>query len=198
MNVKPNMHYAIWLKVMKGQPAMLKPWAGYAFRFASLQFCQPTQILDGVGSYKYGARYNATGSFKAAYHSLTKATAVAESDANAAHYGLERDKLRPRLLVAVECRLQRVLDLTDARVRRSLGVNLEVLRKENWRELRDTRLESRTQALGRAAFDLHAEGMLAPSACAKNGVNLVLFPENILVDSLVRICNADELKHLKH
>jgi len=46
------------------------------------------------------------------------------------------------LLVTIEARLDRVLDLSDAVVRRSLGVTLEELASEDWRKLLNDHRES--------------------------------------------------------
>ena len=50
-------------------------------------------------------------------------------------------------------KLERVLDLTDAGIRRSLGVTLEELASEDWRKLLNAGRESFGQALGRAVAD---------------------------------------------
>ena len=65
----------------------------------------------------------------------------------------------PRLLVAIHLQLNSVLDLTNAAIRRKLGITLEEIREENWRKLQNNRVESLTQSLGRAAFESGAGGM---------------------------------------
>jgi RES domain-containing protein len=172
--------------------------SGNGFRFSGLGYCKPDHIPSGAGSYKVGARWNAIDSFRASYHSLTKAVAVAEVDAHAKFYGFSKETLRPRLLVATEFSLSRVLDLTNAGTRRALDVVLDEIKKEDWRSVQRLGREGFCQGLGRAAFLVGAEALLAPSAQVRTGVNLVYFPENLLPTSRAQICNEAELEKLKY
>jgi RES domain-containing protein len=194
-NMQPDPNYRPWLKLLNAGSKLCKSWKGHGFRFVSLEYCKPDQILSGIGSFKCGARWNAAGSAKACYTSLTKQTAVAESDAHAEYYGFSREQLRPRLLVAVEFRLSRVLDLTQGM---KVGAfNLAQALGEDWRKTNDGGKESLTQAFGRAVFDAGAEALLVPSARVKAGVNLVFFPGNQLRGSVARIVDEENLKLLK-
>jgi hypothetical protein len=65
--------------------------------------------------------------------------------------------------------------------------------EEAWRDVQATGNEAVTQAIGRLAFDLGWEALLVPSAARKNGVNLILFPDNLSVTSIVQIINAGDL-----
>ncbi len=91
----------------------------------------------------------------------------------------------PRLLVAVEARLTRVLDLTHPGIRRALDLTLAELAAEDWRKLLAAGRESLTQVLGRAVADAGGSGLLARSAAVKRGVNVVVFPG---------VCAADHLE----
>ena len=53
--------------------------------------------------------------------------------------------------------------------------------------------EALAQALGRIAFQEGLEGLLVPSAQARKGKNLVMFPENLQKGSSLAIQNADKL-----
>ena len=90
--------------------------------------------------------------------------------------------------------MRRVLDLTDAGVRRLLGVSERRLLDEPWREMQKKGREALTQAVGRLAYEADWEGLLAPSAARKGGVNLVLFPANLKAPgSWLRIVNKADL-----
>src|SRR5258707_24216 len=102
MKTKLNPLYAGWLAKLMQRPELLRPWSGNGFRFVSLAYWKPEQILSGMGSFRNGGRWNAAGSFPAVYCSLTKQTAVLEADAYAVYYGFGREVLRPRLIVAIE------------------------------------------------------------------------------------------------
>jgi len=62
----------------------------------------------------------------------------------------------------------------------------------DWREERANGREALTQAIGRATYEAGYEGLLVPSAAIPNGVNLVVFPENLVGKSILRYINPDE------
>lgn len=73
-------------------------------------------------------------------------------------------------------------------------MRLDELLAEDWRKVNDAGYESQTQAFGRAAHDVRAEGLLAPSARVRGAVNLVYFPESVLGSGKVEILGEDDLK----
>src|SRR5262245_44593937 len=114
--------------------ALAAPWAGELFRSASPRYASKDDIITGAGSKAAGARWNPPGSFHTVYASLDVETALAEALAHFRHYGLPVSKAMPRVMVALEARLQRLLDLTDGPVRRALGVSEDRMLGEPWRE----------------------------------------------------------------
>ncbi len=54
-----------------------------------------------------------------------------------------------------------------------------------------------TQTLGRIVFEEGLEGLLVPSAQARKGKNLLVFPENLQRGSSLTIQNADKLPFLE-
>ena len=129
----------------------------------------------------------------ALYGSTTDATALEESKANDRYSCMVNRS--PRLVVAVEATLHRVLDLTSAAVRRQLGVTVAELMAEDWRKLLEAGRESFTQALGRAAFQAGASGILARSAAAA-GVNGVVFPGNLGKGESLAVVEGEKLRRL--
>ena len=128
------------------------------------------------------------------YGSLDVETAVAEALAHFRHFGLPVSMAMPRVIVALEAKLQRVLDLTDPATRRVLGVSTRRMLDEPWREEQKKGREALTQAVGRTAFEASLQGLLVPSAARRGGVNLVTFPANLdAPKSWLRILNKDEL-----
>ena len=90
----------------------------------------------------------------------------------------------PIVTVAVRTVIHRVLDLTDASTRRSLGLTVADLRAD-WERGQDEYLAGRgpmpaTQLL---ALTAHASGLFAgikyPSARTRFGINLVVFPDRL-------------------
>lgn len=81
-------------------------------------------------SRRWGGRYNAAGEFGAIYVACERATALRELDRRAAKLGISRGQVLPRLLLTLHVRLQNVLDLTDAAVRRAWDAELDDLKHE--------------------------------------------------------------------
>ena len=170
------------------------PWKGEFFRSASPRYANKDDLITGTGSKMAGARWNPPGAFRTVYGSLDVETAVAEALAHFRHFGLPVSKAMPRVIVALEGKLQRVLDLTDAPTRRVLGVSTRRLLDEPWREEQKKKREALTQVIGRLAFEANLEALLVASAARRGGVNLILFPANLdTPKSWLRILNKDEL-----
>ncbi len=153
-----------------------------------------SDIITGAGSKTAGARWNPPTSFYTIYASLDVETAVAEALAYFRYYGLPVSKAMPRVIVALEAKLQRVLDLTDGSVRRVLGVSERRMLDEPWREEQKKGREALTQAIGRLAYEANLEALLVPSAARRGGENLIVFPANLDAPrSSLHIMNKEEL-----
>ncbi|HKB03357.1 MAG TPA: RES domain-containing protein, partial [Gemmataceae bacterium] len=128
------------------------PWAGTLYRSASPRYANRDDLISGVGGKSAGARWNPPNSFRTVYASLEVETALAESLAHFRHFCLPVARALPRVLVALEARARRVLDLSDGAVRRTLGVSDRRLLREPWREENRRRREAMTQAIGRLTY----------------------------------------------
>jgi RES domain-containing protein len=190
--IQPNPRFAGLREIMAAHPEWLMPWAGMFFRFQTIDFPMPKDVLGGAGAYKRGGRWNRPG-IAAIYGSTTDVTALEESKANDRYYGLVTKT--PRLVVAVDTHLVGILDLTSAAIRRSLGVTLNELAEEDWRKLMEAGRESLSQALGRAAAAAGASGLLARSAAIRKGINVVAFPKAHR-DDRMEIVEGDKLVRL--
>ena len=192
IKLRTNPRFAELRALLASKPELLQPWSGTLFRFQTVEFPKPEDVLSGAGAKQRGGRWNPRG-VAALYGSTTDATALEESKANDQYAGIVNRS--PRLVVAVEARLARVLDFTSASVRRQLGVTLTELRAEDWRKLLESGRESFTQALGRAAFQTGASGILARSAAAA-GVNAVVFPGNLGLGEGLAVVEEEKLRQL--
>jgi len=164
------------------------------YRSASPRYATRDDLLAGAGSKSAGARWNPPKSFRTVYASLDIETALAEALAHFKHYNLPVAKAMPRVIVALEARLRRVLDLSDGAVRHALSVSQRRLLSEPWREENKRGREALTQALGRLAYEADLEGLLVPSAARRQGRNLVIFPANLDVpQSWLRLVNKAQL-----
>lgn len=171
--LEPNFHYAEFCRVLTAHPEWLQPWTGTLFRFQTINFPTASDILSGAGAKVRGGRWNPPG-LAAVYGSSTDTTALEECKAHDRYYGVVTKG--PRVLVAVEAKLIRMLDLTLADIRRALDITLKELAAEDWRKLMQARRESQSQALGRAAAAIGASGLLARSSVVSKGINGVIFP----------------------
>lgn len=161
------------------------------FRCAEPTYATKDDLLTGEGSRINGGRWNPPSSFATVYTAFSDATALAEAKANHLYYGLDPADALPRVIVAVNIRLARVLDLTDGVIRKSLAVSGTKMRNDDWRTLNRRGAESLTQAIGRAAYQSGLEALIVP-AC-DGGKNLVWFPGNMRRASTATIRNAYKL-----
>jgi RES domain-containing protein len=161
-----------------------KPWSGVVFRSTTPEYATSADLLSGEGSRVHGGRWNRAGSFAAVYASLDAETAMAEALAHVRYYRIPEAAAMPRVFVALEVRLASTLDLFDARVAESLGLRVD-RPAEDWRAPRSR--PAFTQLLGSAAESTGLEGILVPSAARAGGVNLVVFPHNLLRGSVMRV-----------
>lgn len=167
-------------------------WSGIFFRFQTLEYPAAKDILSGRGAAIHGGRWNLPG-IHALYGSTTDSTALEECKANDRYYGLVTKS--PRLVVAVECRLQRMLDLTKPALRRKLGFTLAELAAEDWRRLLTKGRESLSMVIGRSIVEAGGSGLIAPSAAVKRGVNIVVFPGACRGDQL-HVVESEKLEKL--
>lgn len=197
MEVAAHPRFGQIRKSLRAAPELFQPWKGAAYRATTLEYAKPENILLGRGSFFYGGRWNAIGSFHAVYGSTEDTVAVVESRATADYAHLPLPFRTPRLLVAIELSLQRVIDLTSVEVRQALGLTLEEFQLEDWRKMQDEGRESLTQAIGRAVFAQGGEGLLAPSARIPAGVNIAFFPQNQDAASRVKVLEAEKLERVR-
>jgi RES domain-containing protein len=130
----------------------------------------------------------------AVYASLDLLTATSEAYQNFIAYNLPLSSIRPRVMAGAKVNLTRVLDITDASIRRELGFTRADLVHEDWREIQASGEESWTQAIGRGCYLSGLEGILVPSARQPKGKNIVMFPTNFKSRSTLRMIAAEDLE----
>ncbi len=197
MNVRAHRAFAALQRQFAKSGALLQPWRGAAYRVTTLDYPNEQSILSGAGSWRWGGRWNAPGSFRAVYGSTSDLVAVAESRATAEYAGIPHVFRTPRLLVAIEFDLARVLDLTVPKNQVALGISSEELDQEDWRKIQAEGDESLTQAIGRAAFESGANALLVPSAKVPNGINVAYFPENQSAPGEASVCESGQLDQIR-
>jgi len=118
---------------------------------------------------------------------------MAEALANFRYYGWDIADAMPRLFVAIDASLERVLDLTDRSIRQRLGVSMQRILADDWRKLQHAGTISLTQMIGQAIATVGMDGLLTPCACDPAKTNLVWFPKNLDDNAKIVIRRADEL-----
>ena len=168
------------------------PFAGTVYRSCTPQFASESDLLNGEGSKRFGARWNPAG-VAVVYASITPETAMAETLAHHRYYGILVEDAMPRTFVALVVKLKAVLDLRQSSVRQRLHVALDSVLTVDWRkEVLAGRMPV-TQAIGQAAFHVGLEALIVPSAADLQGSNLLVFPANLPRGNGIRVMNADRL-----
>ena len=148
-------------------------------RSVTPEYASAKDFITGAGAQMNGARWNAIGTFRAVYGSMTSTLAMQESLAKFHRFGIPEAKAMPRLFRAISVRLSCVLDLTEGSVRQALRVSRKRMVDDAWWKAQGEGKESLTQAIGRAAYEAGLEGIVVPSAADKDGKNIVVFPDNL-------------------
>ena len=169
------------------------PFEATVYRSCTPRFATRSDLFSGEGSRRHGGRWNPKG-VAVVYTSLTLETALAETLAQNRYYGIPPENAMPRLFVAMNVKLGKVLNLGEGSVRQHLRVSLERILGTDWREEAQAGQMPITQALGQASLEIGLEGLLVPSAAAAPiGQNLLIFPENLSPDSSLQLINANQL-----
>jgi RES domain-containing protein len=129
------------------------------------------------------------------YASFTPETAMAETLAHNRYYGIAIEDAMPRTFVAMEVNLQAVIDFRSGRVRQRIRVSQERMLHVDWRREARAGREPISQTIGRAAFEIAAEGMIVPSAADPSGHNLLVLPGNLRPGSAIRVLHPDRLRN---
>ncbi|MHC4445088.1 MAG: RES family NAD+ phosphorylase [Planctomycetota bacterium] len=170
-----------------------RKWSGRIYRATTPKYGKEKDLVSGAGAKYAGARWSPKGGFPAVYGSLTPETALAEVLAYYRRAGIPVVEAMPRILVAMEIKLKRVLDLSDGEVRNRLRISLDRMMSEDWRKIQDSDREALTQAIARAAREAGFEALLTPSATDDKGMNLVIFQGKLLRGSRVEALKATKL-----
>jgi RES domain-containing protein len=154
-------------------------FAGDLFRFINPTFSKPADIVSGKGAWHAAGRWNLAKSAALSYSSTTPETALAEALAHVKYFSLPVATALPRVLVALNLKVTRALDLRDGKVRQILRIAEAMIQGLDWRAKNQHREEALTQAWGRAFLAAGLEAVIVPSAADARGTNVLVFPENL-------------------
>ncbi len=133
MKLVTNPQYDHFVAELRKTKRRFSKWNGIAFRAAHLEFIRVVKLLDGKGSFKFGGRWSAPGTFPAVNLSLTQDAALGESNSHFTYYKLPLADLRPQAIVGVRLRLEKVIDLIHPKgLGKQPWVHLDELLAEDW------------------------------------------------------------------
>src|SRR5438132_820791 len=122
---------------LKNRLARLLPsatvFAAIGYRSSTPKYATESDLLTGEGSKRKGGRWNPIG-IAVVYAALTPETAMAETRAHNRYYGISVEEAMPRTFVAIEAKLDVVLDFRQGGVRRLLQVSEERTLTVDWRK----------------------------------------------------------------
>lgn len=165
-------------EILKSLPTM--PFEGTLYRIIDAKYS--ATALSAIGSTFDGGRYNPRRSYEALYLSFSETTALAEVHGySATTPDLTKMKGPPKMILSVDCKIERVLDLTDVATQKLLETNLTELNAD-WRFDHITYgKNSVSQRLGNASFHLGTiQALKVRSARDAAFNNIVIFPERLV------------------
>ena len=188
----PHPQFKDFLIALQRLGPPVTTFEGTLFRAPDPLYANTRDLLTGHGSRQFGGRWNSPG-IATVYLAQSVEGAIAESLGLAGTYGFDPAKRLPLTLVAIDARLHAIVDFTDARLRKAVGITLNAVNSCEWRLENAAGSEALTQALGRAVYELGAEGILVPSAVKRAFRNLNVFPENLRNPRQVTIRSSERL-----
>ncbi len=181
MVIKPHPDFAEFREAIAALSKKGKLFSGVCYRCTEPQFAD--QIISGLGSQLYGARFTPKGSFPTVYLCESIEAALREYLARGRRLKLPDHKSLPMVMAWVKVKAANLLDTTDADVSAVINSLLDK-DKIHWRAIQDRR-EAASQAVGRAIKENRFSGLIAPSQALPGGKNIVVFPQNLTsADSL--------------
>lgn len=127
------------------------------------------------------------------YASTSPDTLKAEAYYKGRRYGWTDADFLTQLTIGMFWHLQRMLDLTDPRIRAALGVRVTDILRCDWVAEQKAGREALTQAIARATFENLAEGLVVPSVRHHGGINVVCYPSNRLPGTVIDVLDSTGL-----
>lgn len=160
---------------------------GIVFRMADPKWTKPKDIISGKGATESHGRWHTKGDTAVCHTSVLPETALAEIFSSPRRYGYPINKQLPKVLVAIQVKLNRIIDLNDGALRQHLRISRETLLKTDWRLENNRKKEAITQAAGKAIYEVGLEGFIVSSSTSAGGYNLIIFPQNLHKKSFIKL-----------
>jgi RES domain-containing protein len=159
------------------------------FRFIDPRYSESDEIVEGRGAAYASGRWHVKGAAPISYTAREPETALAEALANARYYRLPLRTAPPKVLVCLNLKAMRVLDLRDGELRSLLRLSAKTMSGTDWRRENQQGRQAVTQAWGEIFGFAGFEAVIAPSAAVKHGTNVLVFPRNLRPGSRFEVEN---------
>jgi RES domain-containing protein len=190
MPIKPHPDFDEIKQVLQTLSKKGKAFSAVCYRCAEPKFAK--QLVSGLGSRLYGARWTPKGSFPSTYLCDSAEAALAEYLARARRMRLPDHKSLPVLMAGVRVKVGNLLDTTDPKIAAECDPLLK-RDKIHWRAIQDRR-EAVSQAFGRAIHEICFCGLIAPSQAAPGACNIIVFPQKLTGSDLLEGVNLDPIR----
>jgi RES domain-containing protein len=181
MPIKPHPDFDRIREAIQKLSTRGKTFSRVCYRCTEPQFAD--QIVSGLGSQLYGARWTPKNSFPTVYLCETVEAALEEFLARGRRMKLPDHKSLPMVTAWVRVKASNLLDTTDAAVT-AIVDPLLARDKIHWRAIQDRR-EAVSQSIGRAIKAVCFSGLIAPSQASPGGRNIVIFPQKLTSSDLL-------------
>ena len=193
MKLRAHPRYAVYKDWFRTQAGLASRLEAELFRVAGPRRTTAEEILQGVGAFKGGGRWNPPGVMNAVYLSFEPETAGFEANENSRYFRIPLSLGMPKVTVAVRVTLDAVLDLSQIP---TFPEQVADLMAEDWRAVMAKKQEATSQAVGRAAFAAGLQGLILPSKPDPKGKNVLIFPENLTGSCVLELLNPGLLARL--
>ncbi len=191
--MKPHTDFQKFFNALKSNPGFFKGKKEEVFRQGIPRWMSRQFRFTGLGSANAGGRWTVKGLMPTVYASTHPTTLAKEANYKSLHYGWTPSQFKPQIIVGMKWELQKVLNLMDPVILTALNLTHAKLTLCDWEGEQMAGKEALTQALGRAAFENLAEGLVVPSARQAGGINMVYYPSNRLDGSVIQTSNESEI-----
>jgi RES domain-containing protein len=182
---------------LEGALATIEPVAiaGPFYRTVAFKYLQASgrvapNILSGVPGRARGGRYNPAGGALTTYIAESPETALSEGLRPFLRSGAAATLTLPLVMLTIQGRLHRVLDLVDRQVQARVGTNAAELVAPYL--LDALRGETATQRIGTLAYlSTRFEGIRGPSAQRPAGHTIAVFSERVATPSRLDVYDPD-------
>ncbi len=194
MKLNPHPRFKLFETWIAKQAKSAARVEGEFYRVAGPRHTSAKEIIEGVGAFRSGGRWNPPGLMNTVYLSAQPETAMYEANENHRSLGMPLWKVMPKVTVAVRVIADAILDLTEKAI--ALPEPMATLMAEDWNAIMDGFGEATAQAMGRAAFSAGLQGLIVPSKPDPTGTNMLIFPRNLTSTCELTVLNPKDLERL--